>query len=41
MVHHRKYPLFLPLTLDLDVKVTQKVTQYPLHHVAPEAYNEP
>ena len=32
MVHHRKYPLF---TFDfyLWVKVTQNVSQYPLHHV--------
>ena len=28
MVHHRKYPLFLPITFTLGVKVTQNVAQY-------------
>ena len=33
MVHHRKYPLFLPITFTLGVKVTQNVAQYLLHNV--------
>ena len=32
MVHHPKYPLFTR-DLNLRVKVTQKTSQYPLHHV--------
>ena len=32
MVHHCKYPLFVPY-LDLGAKVTQNAAQYPLHHV--------
>ena len=31
MVHHRIYPLFM---FDLDLGVTQNITQYPLHHMA-------
>ena len=30
MVHHRIYPLF---NFDLDLKVTQNIANYPLHHV--------
>ena len=34
MVHHRKYPLFLPITFSLGVKVTQNEAQYLLHNVS-------
>ena len=30
MVHHRIYPLFI---FDLDLRVPQSITQYPLHHM--------
>ena len=33
IVHHRIYPLFI-FDIDLVVKVTQTIFQYPLHHVA-------
>ena len=32
MVHHCKYPLFVPY-LDIGAKVTRDAAQYPLHHV--------
>ena len=30
MVHHGIYPLFI---IGLDLRVTQNIAQYPLHHV--------
>ena len=32
MVHHPKYPFFT-FDIFLEVKVTQNIAQYPLHHV--------